>query len=271
MQPLMIYKQLDTYAVQNRTRVKYALVETLPSTPPSALAPHGDAHDGSNQVLQLGWDADQTIMEPTCTVPVDYLRQHCTSPTARNLRQRFGTSTDVVNANHDRILWDSGVFSTANGNSPPIVDFKDIVEDQSPPSSAPRWSGPKTATAHLIGLIRSHGIALVRGVPVDDAEKLALKVAGFLRATMYGAGMWTIASKPDEDGQHHNDSAYTCQALALHTDNAYVVDPPGFQVRLCHVRLHVVWTSRTSRNCLLPLHPCVWIKLICLNTLGQDD
>ena len=267
----MIYKQLDTYAVQNRTRVKYALVETLPSTPPSALAPHGDAHDGSNQVLQLGWDADQTIMEPTCTVPVDYLRQHCTSPTARNLRQRFGTSTDVVNANHDRILWDSGVFSTANGNSPPIVDFKDIVEDQSPPSSASRLSCPKAATAHLIGLIRSHGIALVRGVPADDAEKLALKVAGFMRATMYGAGMWTIASKPDEGGQQYNDVAYTCEALALHTDIAYVVDPPGFQVRLGYVRLHVVLMRRTSRDCLLPQHPYVWIKQLCFNTRGQDD
>ena len=74
MQPLMLSKQLDTYSVQNRTRLKYALVENLPSTPPSALAPYGDTHDGSNQVLQLGWDADQTNKEP-----VSYT--HLTLPT----------------------------------------------------------------------------------------------------------------------------------------------------------------------------------------------
>ena len=80
--------------------------------------------------------------------------------------------------------------------------------------------------------VRSHGIALVRGVPTTEAgtEALALKVGGHLRSTLYGPGMWATSAEAAAGEEGFRDSAYSSDALALHTDCGYLADPPGIQV-----------------------------------------
>ncbi|CAN0578342.1 unnamed protein product, partial [Ectocarpus sp. 12 AP-2014] len=87
-------------------------------------------------------------------------------------------------------------------------------------------------------LIRSHGVALVRGVPTDEkgTEALALRVGGHLRSTLYGPGMWATSAEASAGEEGFRDSAYSNDGLALHTDCGYLADPPGIQVFNCVVR-----------------------------------
>lgn len=219
----------------NDTRVKHASVETLP---PSTADANGDASKPPRQVLRLRWSSEANeAQHEECTVPIGWLRQHCNSETARSLRERFGTSIDGANHRPTPVLWGAGVFSPAaadNNNNPPIVEYEAVMEDcqGSPPSASPSSSAP-TAASHLIGLIRSHGIALVRGVPTDEAgtQALALKVGGHVRSTLYGPDMWATSAEADDGEEGFRDSAYSSDALALHTDCSYLRDPPGLQVR----------------------------------------
>jgi alpha-ketoglutarate-dependent taurine dioxygenase len=74
-------------------------------------------------------------------------------------------------------------------------------------------------------LQRRHGYCFVRDVPhedPDDTRKLLERIA-FIRQTHYG-GFYDF--KPD---LAMADTAYTNQALALHTDNTYFSDPAGLQ------------------------------------------
>ena len=73
-----------------------------------------------------------------------------------------------------------------------------------------------------------HGISIVDGLPDDTAAgtRLAEQV-GFLRRTNFGT-IFTVESKPDP-----NNSAYTSDALPLHTDLPNQEVPPGFQFLHC--------------------------------------
>ena len=221
----------------NDTRVEHASVETLPSPPSSATDVNSDASNPPRQVLRLRWSAEANEAEhEECTVPVGWLRQHCNSETARNLRQRFGSSIDGANHRPTPVLWGAGVFSTTTDNSPPIVEYEAVMEDRQRSSlSASSLPLPSTAASHLVGLIRSHGIALVRGVPTDEAgtKALALKVGGHVRSTLYGPDMWATSAEADDGEEGFRDSAYSSDALALHTDCSYLRDPPGLQVNIC--------------------------------------
>lgn len=86
--------------------------------------------------------------------------------------------------------------------------------------------------AHFLRLMWSHGIALVRGVPTTESgtEAFALKVGGHLRSTLYGPGMWATSAEAEAGEVGFHDSAYSSDALALHTDCGYLADPPGLQV-----------------------------------------
>lgn len=111
------------------------------------------------------------------------------------------------------------------------MEYGQIVEsDEQHPSESSSFTS-KEGVARLTDLIRSHGIALVRGVPTNEAgtKALALKI-GHLRSTLYGPGMWATSVEKEAGEEGFLDSAYSNDALASHTDCAYLVDPPGLQV-----------------------------------------
>ena len=220
----------------NDTRVCHASVETLQS---SAADVDSDTSNSPHQVLRVRWSAEAIEAEHgECTVPIGWLRQHCGSETARSLRQRFGTPITGANYRPTPVLWDARVFSPTASNSPPIVEYEAVMEDHQRLSlsstSSSSLSPSPTAASHLIGLIRSHGIALVRGVPTDEAgtQALALKVGGHVRSTLYGPDMWATSAEADDGEEGFRDSAYSTDALALHTDCSYLRDPPGLQVNI---------------------------------------
>lgn len=232
----------------NDTRANHVSVETLQSC---ASDVNSDASNPPHQVLRVRWSAEAIEAEQKeCTVPIGWLRQHCGSETARSLRQRFGTSIDGASYHATPVLWGAGVFSPADGNSPPIVEYEAVMEDHQrlSSSSSSSVSPSPTAASHLIGLIRSHGIALVRGVPTDEAgtQALALKVGGHVRSTLYGPDMWATSAEVDDGEEGFRDSAYSNDALALHTDCSYLRDPPGLQVNIAHKKK----TSLYARACV---------------------
>lgn len=206
--------QLDTCAVPDDIRVQHASI----TTPSSA-----DSHlQQQQQLLELRWTADARSQadEYQNAIPGAWLRQHCTSPKARDLRKRFATDDESVTTRAPQLLWGADIFSRTS--NPPCMDYTEIM------SNAP-------SSQRLVRFIRSHGIALVRGVPTDEAgtKALALKVGGHLRSTLYGPGMWATSADTEAGEEGFRDSAYSSDALASHTDCGYLADPPGLQVRGC--------------------------------------
>jgi alpha-ketoglutarate-dependent taurine dioxygenase len=105
-------------------------------------------------------------------------------------------------------LWGNEVHA-----NPPTVDFRSVMEEKS--------SGLPQLTMNL----RKHGLCFVKDTPYDTpepTEKLLERIA-FIRQTHYG-GFYDF--KPD---LAMADTAYTNQALSLHTDNTYFTDPAGLQ------------------------------------------
>lgn len=226
--------QLDTYKVQNNALVKNALV--MAELPRNAVDPETTSIR-QHQVLRLRWSSDPAGPEHESTIRLDWLRQHCTSSTARDLRKRFGAATDGVTCQPDRVLWGEDVF--AAGNNPPCLEYDEIMGgDQQQPTSG---------VACLVGFLRTHGIALVRGVPTDMAgtEALARKI-GHPRSTLYGPGMWATSAEADAGEEAFQDSAYSKDSLQSHTDCTYLADPPGLQV----IRSSLVVFLRYTLWCL---------------------
>ncbi len=73
------------------------------------------------------------------------------------------------------------------------------------------------------------GFSLVTEVPGDEAatRALALRI-GPIRETIFG-GLWTLSAEIAE----HDDTAYSTQFLAPHTDSTYSHDAPGLQMFNC--------------------------------------
>lgn len=199
----------------------------------SSIQPH--------QVLQLRWSPKCDRQGDTeATIPIVWLRQHCTSSTARQRRQNSGAAINGAACRPSPVLWGADLFSPAktdSNNSPPCVEYDSIVSSSSSSTSSSSKQSASSrqqqqVVGHLVSLIRSHGIALVRGVPTTEAgtEALALAVGGHLRSTLYGPGMWATSAEPGTGEEGFRDSAYSNCALASHTDCSYLVDPPGLQV-----------------------------------------
>ena len=202
--------------------------------PSSAADPSMGAVKTPQQVLRLRWNADGNEEEDEeCTVPIARLRQHCSSETARSLRRRFGTSTDVAHPNSTPVLWGEGVFSSATGKSPPSFEYKDIMEDDQQPLPASSSSSSQTAASRLLGVLKSHGIALVRGSPANVAgtEALGRKIGGHLMGTYYGKESWSVSTETVDTDYSCRDAAYTTKAIGLHTDCVFLAEPPGIQVK----------------------------------------
>lgn len=103
-------------------------------------------------------------------------------------------------------------------------------DEQSPTLSSP--SSSQTAAAHLRGVLKSHGIALVRGVPTDSAETEALgrKVGGRVMSTIFGEAVWVVSTEMIDPDSEFRDVVYAAGGLQLHTDQSYMSEPPKLQV-----------------------------------------
>ena len=203
------------------------------SPPPSSDADHIiDTNERPQQVLRLRWNGDEDTSgdEEECTLVVARLRQHCLSETARTLRPTLGTDTDIEHPGH--VLWGKGVLSSTTGNGLPSFEFKDIVEEDDESSSASS-SSSKTAMAQLRDVVSSHGIARVRGVPIDDAgtETLGLKFCGYLMGSMHSKGLWAVSTGDISSDTLYRQLAFTVDALPLHTDHVAYAQPPWLEVR----------------------------------------
>lgn len=79
-----------------------------------------------------------------------------------------------------------------------------------------------------LSLLARHGFGIVSGVPATEAATEALcRRVTWPRPSMYSAGMWRTEVRPAEASQ---DTAYTADALPLHTDGTYFEAAPGVQV-----------------------------------------
>ena len=107
------------------------------------------------------------------------------------------------------------------------------MEDDQQSHLSSSSSSSQTAATQLRGRLKTHGIALVRGVPADPAatEALGLKLAGHLMSTMMGNAVSGISTETVHADSLFRDSAYTNGGLSLHTDHSFVSEPPGLQVK----------------------------------------
>ncbi|KAI0540162.1 trimethyllysine dioxygenase [Xylaria digitata] len=89
------------------------------------------------------------------------------------------------------------------------------------------------AIGRLTDIIRRNGFAVVTGVPTESATttKDLLEKIAFIRVTHYG-GFYIFT--PDLEMA---DTAYTNEALAVHTDTTYFSDPAGLQA--FHLLSHI--------------------------------
>lgn len=227
------------------------------------------------QHLDNDTDVTQT-QQPDTAISTAWLRRHCTSPVARELRGRSGNNNGAgFSQPFGRIfMWGADIFSRPDA---PSFNFGEVMSSRAARSKSPQTTpyssgvnnghtalrfsegsvldsdeGHKNGlenspgsdsdnspeetdipVVQLLRAIRSHGIALVRGVPPNEAgtEKLALSIGDHLRSTLYGPGMWATSADSEADRIAFKDSAYSNDALALHTDCTYLADPPGLQVR----------------------------------------
>lgn len=150
----------------------------------------------------------------------------------------------------DRILWENLTESDVRRSSKLSMSYNDLIFD-----------GESGMSRALEALYR-HGILLVTETPVDDngagiaalgaalsggsvkdkpsASLLAMYRAGEREVvlpdgtdgplrTLYG-GVWATTSAGQPNGTSVADSAYSSDALPLHTDSTYFQDPPGLQI-----------------------------------------
>ena len=96
-------------------------------------------------------------------------------------------------------------------------------------------------------LLRAHGIALVTGVPVPGSlaegdallDGMVRANMGFPRETFWGT-FWDTAGERGQGLTEEGapvDTAYTAEALDVHTDCTYLRDPPQLQVFLSVAQL----------------------------------
>jgi trimethyllysine dioxygenase len=157
---------------------------------------------------------DQAAPPPAvATYTADWLRQHCNSPSSRKLRL---IKEEEFAARH----WGSDVFSAEEVN----FTYSDVLDK----------AGRRGGLARLLGTLARYGIALVSGCPpsLEGARALSSSI-GLPRRSLYGDGMWSTSSAPEDGEGAVGDSAYSNDALALHTDCAYLANPPGLQIFTC--------------------------------------
>jgi trimethyllysine dioxygenase len=159
-------------------------------------------------------------LNPVSRFQATWLRRACYSDARRDTRESAREAS--------RTSWAGGGASHAGGWEPPRCSFGDAMG-----SSQGLW-------AALSPLWR-YGLLIVEGVPEQysgsststaylDATEAFAKRVGFVRRTLYG-DMWEFGTYAGTDAG--NDSAYSDIALELHTDGAYMADPPALQLWTC--------------------------------------
>ncbi|CAM9165186.1 unnamed protein product [Discosporangium mesarthrocarpum] len=199
--PTTMQRQLDTSSIEDGLLVDRTEVQA------DIIRVHwkdGLQHDGLKDHV------------PVSSFPVPWLREHCTSTTARALRSQYEAHGGATKP----IFWGADIFT---GSDAPVVEYNDVMREASSSSENPMTK--------LIQLLKRFGLAVVKGTPptMEGTEAFAKKF-GFVRHTLYG-GMWATSAEGDEEG--YNDTAYSNVALASHTDCTYFLDPPGLQIFCC--------------------------------------
>lgn len=89
--------------------------------------------------------------------------------------------------------------------------------------------GDDSALRSWLADLRRYGVGRLAGYDGTEAQAEALaRRIGYPRRTIFGT-MWELAS----DITHHDDTAYTHEFLAPHTDGTYCHDAPGLQMFSC--------------------------------------
>lgn len=133
-------------------------------------------------------------------------------------------------------------------DGPPVVAFGSVMNEAA-------------GLRALSDTMARWGVCLVDGVPASEAgtEQLVRRI-GYPRETVFG-GMWTF----EADGAHA-DTAYSDDALPLHTDGTYTLDPPGWQILHC-IRFDATGGDSLLRDgfaaaeCLRERDPAAWTRL----------
>lgn len=185
------------------------------------------ARNLGDELLNIEWDeADGT----TSVFKAQWLRRACYSDKRRAER--------LLSRGASRTAWEGASFT------PPSVTFAEMMSEcDSGGSSDNRVSGMWNAMRELwrYGLLLVHDVpesfadrlpsnVEPCGVPYQDATEALAKQVGFIRRTLYG-DMWSFGTFEGTDTG--NDSAYSNVALDLHTDGAYMRDPPALQLFTC--------------------------------------
>ncbi|KAK0326327.1 hypothetical protein LTR82_002167 [Friedmanniomyces endolithicus] len=123
---------------------------------------------------------------------------------------------------------DVATWTSEIQEDPPTVEYADVK------------AGPGMAS--LLKTIRARGFAFVDNMPATpEATESLLKCIGPIRNTHYGA-FYDFTSDLSS-----KDTAYTSEALDLHTDNTYFTDPAGLQA--LHLLSHTDGTG--GESCLV--------------------
>ncbi|KAK0935332.1 hypothetical protein LTR48_004953 [Friedmanniomyces endolithicus] len=123
---------------------------------------------------------------------------------------------------------DVATWTSEIQEDPPTVEYADVK------------AGPGMAS--LLKTIRARGFAFVDNMPATpEATESLLKCIGPIRNTHYGA-FYDFTSDLSS-----KDTAYTSEALELHTDNTYFTDPAGLQA--LHLLSHTDGTG--GESCLV--------------------
>ena len=110
----------------------------------------------------------------------------------------------------DIVLWDRGLDVNAFAS-----EYDAVAKDA---RALRRW----------LGFVRSHGFALLRGVPAESGALCAVaELFGYVRETNYGR-WFEVRAEVDP-----NNLAYTNLGLQAHTDNPYRDPVPGLQLLAC--------------------------------------
>lgn len=126
-----------------------------------------------------------------------------------------------------------------------LSDLIDVNRPTNAGSEPSLWSSPQQTELSIgtvddaltdndtlrqwLGDIRRYGVGRLRGYDQTEAQAEAIaRRIGYPRTTIFGT-MWELAS----DITAHDDTAYTHEFLAPHTDGTYSHDAPGLQMFSC--------------------------------------
>lgn len=204
----------------------------------------------------LDQDALAVVVSPGAAdtrVPLIWLRDHCACPRclrpetlqrcidtcALEPRPRVRSLAIAGQGEALAVIWDDGhesvypvaLFAEISADSaapPPSLWLVDDASLAMYPHEYQAIMGDDAALLAWLESISSYGFSFVRGVPtnVEDTGRLAQRI-GYIRQSIFG-GLWAFTNDLD-----HGDTAYTNDALDLHTDGTYCHDAPGLQMLHC--------------------------------------